>query len=76
MNEEYVLRQSAYGKLAHRQKMEAKRLNRNNVKFGFRWDYETGTMIIYEEAAIIRAIFDLYVFAIKGSKKSGTTLPV
>lgn len=70
MNEEYVLRQSAYGKLAHRQKMDAKRLNRNNVRFGFRWDYETGTMVIYEdEAKVIRAIFDLYVFRNKGVKE-------
>lgn len=70
MNEEYVLRQSAYGKLAHRQKMDAKRLNRNNVRFGFRWNYETGKMEIYEEeAAVIRAVFDLYVFSNKGVKE-------
>lgn len=67
INEDYVIRQSNYGKLAHRQKMEARRLNRNNVTFGYQWDYGKGCMAINdEEAAIIREIYDLFVFGNRG----------
>lgn len=62
-NEEVVYRQSEYGRIAHRQKMEAKRLNANNCTFGYEWDKEKSDMVINEEKAeIIRDLFDLYVF--------------
>ena len=63
VNEDYVYRQSEYGRLAHRQKMEAKRLNRNNIIFGYKWDYEKKDIVINEEqAAVIRHLFDMYCF--------------
>lgn len=63
MNQEVVYRQSEYGRLAHRQKCEAKRLNRNNILFGYLWDSEKKDIIInQEQASIIRTMFDLYVF--------------
>lgn len=63
VNEEVVYRQSEYGRIAHRQKMDAKRLTRQNATFGFRWNYEKKDMEIYEpEASLVRKLFDMYVF--------------
>lgn len=63
INEEYVHNQSRLARLSHKQKMEAKRLNRNNVTFGYKWDDEKKDIIIDEEKAMaVREIFDLYVF--------------
>lgn len=63
VNEEYVYRQSELARLSHRQKCEAKRLNRNNVTFGFTWDDSAKQIAIHpEEAAIVRRMFDMYVF--------------
>ena len=63
VNEDSVYRQSEYGRLAHRQKMEAKRLNRNNIIFGYKWDYEKKDIVINEEqAAVVRHLFDMYCF--------------
>ena len=70
VNEEVVFRQSEYGRIAHRQKMEAKRLNIHNIMFGYRWDKEKKDIVIDEEqAAIVRKIFDLYVFNSYGTKE-------
>lgn len=63
LNEEVVFRQSEYGRIAHRQKCESKKLNANNITFGYRWDSKSGTIVINEEEAdIVRSLFDLYVF--------------
>ena len=63
VNEEVVHRQSEYGRLAHRQKCEAKRLNRNNLTFGYAWNEETKDIVIDDDKAeIIRIVFNLYVF--------------
>lgn len=63
LNQEVVYRQSEYGRLAHRQKCEAKRLNRNNVTFGYSWDQKKEDIVIDEEKAeVVRKLFDLYVF--------------
>lgn len=63
VNEEVVFRQSTYGKIAHRQKMEAKRLNRQNVTFGYKWDSEINDIVIEErDANIVRSVFDMVVF--------------
>lgn len=63
VNEEVVYRQSEYGRLAHRQKCESKRLNRNNVTFGFDWDTEKGDIIIHpERSELIKGMFERYVF--------------
>ncbi len=70
INEEYVHNQSRLGRLSHKQKMEAKRLNRNNVTFGYKWDEHTKDIIIDEEAAeVIRSVFDLYVFGNLGGSQ-------
>lgn len=63
MNEEVVYRQSEYGRLAHRQKCEAKRLNANDIRFGYKWDSIKKDIVIDEEQAVIlRTLFDKYVF--------------
>lgn len=63
VNEEYVFRQSEYGRIAHKQKCEAKRLNRNNVTFGYCWNSELKDIDVNElEADVVRTIFDKYVF--------------
>jgi len=63
LNEDMVHRQSEYGRVAHRQKCDAKRLNRNNITFGYTWDEQEKTIVIYEEQAeLIREIFNMYVF--------------
>lgn len=68
-DEQMVRRQSEYGRLAHRQKCESKRLNRNNVTFGYYWDEkEQEIRINEEEARIIREMFNLYVFQDYGNK--------
>lgn len=70
VNEELVFRQSEYGRVAHRQKCEAKRLNRNNVTFGYRWDKEKQDIVIDEEqAVVVRELFDRYVFLNEGVKE-------
>ena len=70
MNEEVVYRQSEYGRIAHRQKMEAKRLSSQNCTFGYRWDKEKNDMIIcHEEAEVICRLFELLVFKDYGAKE-------
>lgn len=70
LNEDMVYRQSQYGRIAHRQKMEAKRLSSQNCTFGYRWSKEKGDMTICEEEAeIIRQLFELLVFKDYGSKE-------
>lgn len=70
VSEEVVFRQSAYGRIAHKQKMESKKLNRLNATFGFRWDYEINDMVIYEkEADIICMLFEKLVFQDLGVKE-------
>lgn len=61
MAEELVFTQSRYGRLAHQQKCNEKRLNRNNVTFGYRWNTEQEEIEIEEEQAkIIQNIFEMY----------------
>lgn len=63
INEEYVHNQSRLARLSHKQKMEAKRLNRNNVTFGYKWNADKKDIVIDEDkATVVREIFDLYVF--------------
>ncbi|MBQ8799672.1 MAG: recombinase family protein [Lachnospiraceae bacterium] len=63
ISQEAVYIQSEYGRIAHRQKCEAKRLNRNNLTYGYAWDDEKKEIVIDEEQAnIVREMFDLYVF--------------
>ena len=63
LNEEVVYRQSEYGRIAHRQKCEAKRLNRNNITFGYKWDSEAKEIVVdSEQAEVVRAIYEKYVF--------------
>ena len=63
LNEEVVHRQSEYGRVAHRQKCENKILNRNNVTFGYKYDYDKKDIVVDEEQAeVVRDIFNLYVF--------------
>lgn len=70
INEEVVYRQSEYGRTAHRQKCEAKRLNANNVTFGYAWDESIKDIVIDEwKAGIIRRLFELYVFRDYGVKE-------
>lgn len=70
VNEEVVYRQSEYGRLAHRQKCEARKINRNNVTFGYAWDAVKQDIVVDEEKAeIIRTLFDLYVFRDYGIKE-------
>ena len=70
LNEEVVYRQSAYGRIAHQQKMDEKRLNRQNVTYGYSWDYDKKDMIINEEEAeIVRYIFDMFVFENLGTSE-------
>ncbi len=65
--EETVYRQSEYGHIAHRQKCENRRLNRNNVTFGYRWDNDKKDIVVDDEKVeIIRTIFDMYVFQDSG----------
>ena len=55
--------QSRLARLSHKQKMQAKRLNRNNVTFGYKWDEEKKDIVIDDEKAkVVREVFDLYVF--------------
>jgi len=70
VNEEVVYRQSEYGRTAHLQKCEAKRLNANNITFGYAWDDGLKDIVIDEwKADIIRNLFELYVFRDYGVKE-------
>lgn len=70
LNEEVVYRQSDYARLAHKQKCEEKRLNRNNVTFGYAWNKEDDDIVIdVEESRIIRELFELYVFKGYGTEE-------
>lgn len=70
INEEVVYRQSEYGRIAHHQKCEAKRLNANNITFGYAWDESTKDIVIDDwKAGIIRRLFELYVFRDYGVKE-------
>ena len=61
--EEVVFRQSTYGKIAHKQKMEALRLNQNNVTFGYRWNEITKDIEIDEtQAEVIRQLYEKVIF--------------
>ena len=70
INEEYVHNQSRLGRLSHKQKMQAKRLNRNNITFGYNWDDDQKDIVIdSEKAMIVREVFDYYVFGGLGASK-------
>ena len=70
VNEEVVHRQSTYGRIAHAQKVEAKRLNRQNETFAFRWNDEINDMTIHEtEAEVIRELFENVLFKDMGVKE-------
>lgn len=70
INEEYVHNQSRLARLSHKQKMEAKRLNQNNVTFGYYWDIEKKDIFIDDDKAhVVREVFDLYVFRGFGASK-------
>lgn len=70
INEEYVHNQSRLARLSHKQKMQAKRLNRNNVTFGYKWDDGKKDIVIDDEKAeVVREVFDLYVFRGFGASK-------
>lgn len=61
MAEELVFTQSRYGRLAHQQKCNEKRLNRNNITFGYRWNKELEKIEIDEEQAkIVCNLFEMY----------------
>ncbi len=63
VNEEVVHRQSEYGRLAHKQKCDAKKLDATNVTFGYRWDYTINDMVIDQtKAKIICELFSLTLF--------------
>lgn len=63
INEEVVFRQSQYGKIAHKQKMAALRLNAQNCTFVHKWDKNKGDLYVDEDKAqIICRVFELYVF--------------
>lgn len=63
MGQQYVFHQSRVGKLAHEQKCKAKRLDATDVRFGYYWDKENKCMAINEEeAAIVRKMFEWYVY--------------
>ena len=63
VNEEVVFRQSEYARLSHRQKLEAKILNRNNIPFGYKWNFDKKDIVINDEQAeVIKKIYELYVF--------------
>ena len=61
LNEEVVYRQSEYARLAHKQKCQEKRLNRNNITFGYKWE-EDDIVIDEKNARIVQELFELYVF--------------
>lgn len=70
VNEEVVFRQSEYGRIAHQQKCEAKRLNANNCTFGYKWSKEVNDIVIdVEQAEVIRELFERYVFRDCGVKE-------
>lgn len=70
INEEVVHRQSTYGKIAFRQKLEALRLNANNVTFGYKWNEENDDMEIDESAAeVVRALYEKVLFEDLGVKE-------
>ena len=61
--EDFVYRQSELGKLSHIMKVKERRLNANNEVFGYRFNRVTKQMEINEdEAAVVRLIFELYVY--------------
>ena len=67
VNEDYVYRQSELGKISHMLKVQQKRLSRQNEVYGYRWNDETHNMEIHEgEAAVVKLIYELYVFRNKG----------
>lgn len=63
MNQHTVFVQSQKGRTAHRQKCQAKRLNATDVRYGYYWDKEAKCMAINEEeAAVVRKMFEWYVY--------------
>ena len=71
VNEEVVHRQSEYGRLAHHQKCDAKKLDATNATFGFKWDYSINDMVIDQpKAQIITELFSLVVFQDYGVTES------
>lgn len=64
LDEQYVLNQSAKGRLAHRLRCENKRLTFSSCGFGYNWNTsEKEISINPEEAEIIKEIFNDYVFS-------------
>lgn len=63
INQHVVFGQSQKGRTAHKQKCEAKRLNATDVRYGYYWDKENKCMAVNEEeAAVVRKMFEWYVF--------------
>lgn len=63
LNQDYVHHQSVLGRVAHEQKCMAKRLNATDVRYGYYWDKENSCMAVNEEeAAVVRKMFEWYVF--------------
>ncbi len=64
MAEELVFTQSRYGRLAHQQKCAEKRLNRNNICFGYRWNEAKATIEIdNEQAQIVKQVFEQHTIS-------------
>lgn len=64
INQHVVFGQSQKGITAHKQKCKAKRLNATDVRYGYYWDYKNKCMAVNEEeAAIVRKMFEWYVFS-------------
>ena len=84
INEDYVFKMSEYGRIAFMQKCEAKKLTKNNITFGFRWD--DGIVIDDTEADVIRGLYEIYCFkgattkelkeymSVKGYPRSAATI--
>ena len=66
-----VLTQSRYGKTVQRVRCENKRLSyKDSTLFGYRWDHKLNDIVIVEEkAAIIRELFNRYVFRNHGIRE-------
>ncbi len=62
-DQQYIHNQSRYGRIAHKQKCDRKALDASDVRFGYVWDYNNKCMAVNEEeAAIVKRIYEWYVF--------------
>lgn len=63
IDQNFIYTQSSNGLIAHKQKCEKKLLNATDVRYGYKWDKENKRMVIdEEEAAVVRQMFEWYVF--------------